>query len=169
LIRDAASDQRFYRQLVSDKMMSCPGFKECTQYVLELLNEHSGTYGGFLYIMQERGLKLYAQRGNHHPPKEMDAKVNAYFSNAMETISHTAYHNGTIDSLIGFSSDWVGHHGDIYRPLLLGHPTKQGYAVTGLAVLLVDATKPFVYPTEIVSALSEYLLESGDVSTCVAA
>jgi hypothetical protein len=168
-ICDAGRTQRFYRKLVYDKMVSHFGFKECTQCVLEMLNEHSGTAGGFLYIMQQHGLELCAHRGNHQPPKEMDTKVDAYFSNAMETLNSTAYHSGTIDSLIGFSSDWVGHDGDVYRPLLLGHQTEQGYAITGFAVLLVDPTKRFVYPTEVVSALSEYLLESGDVSTCVAA
>lgn len=161
-------DERYYRQLVSAKMISCNGFRERAQCALKLLNEYSKTPEGFFYLMQKQGMVLCGQRGNHQPPKEMDAKVRAYLDNTIDTIHSTIDISAAIGSVIETTSDWSGRNGDVYRPVLLGHHTSEGYTITGLAVLLLDSELSFVYPVQLVGVLSEFALASGDVSTFIA-
>jgi hypothetical protein len=160
--------EQHYSQMVFEALKECDDPQERAQRMLEMLIEHSQTSQGFLYTMQRSGPALYAQVGSSHQSVEIDAMVNKYITAELDgTVDATAtnmvgdYYNRT-------TSEWTGQNGEEYRPVLLAHYTEKGYAVTGLAVLQIDPNKTFIYPAEIVIALSKFAFDSGDVTTCFA-
>ena len=52
--------------------------------------------------------------------------------------------------------------GEIYRPMLLGHYVEEGFAIMGLAVMLLDPNNPFEFPSGAIPIISKVLLDAGD-------
>jgi hypothetical protein len=86
-------------------------------------------------------------------------RISAELSGDMDIITTAAENETSIYE----KSDWIGFRGEKYHPLLIAHQTREGFAITGMAVLLVDPTRRFVFPSETVAAISKSLLEMGDV------
>jgi hypothetical protein len=66
-------------------------------------------------------------------------------------------------------TDWATQMGEEFRSLLLGHNTPQGYAITGMAIMVTSPKKLFKYPAEAVEVVSRSLFDSGDVAKLFAA
>jgi hypothetical protein len=64
---------------------------------------------------------------------------------------------------------WPGVGTERYVPMALGHDSKTGFAITGIAVLRVSEGATFRTPDELLNALSRALFDAGDVATAVAA
>ena len=69
------------------------------------------------------------------------------------------------DSISTDNSRWTFEQKEKYQPVLLSHFSKQGFVITGLAVLHVDPDGQFDYPAEVATMISGILLEEGDVSS----
>jgi tetratricopeptide (TPR) repeat protein len=132
------------------------------QRLLEMLVNDSNSAGGFLYLMRDKGPLLSAQSGPLTPSVGLGSLARDYvlaeiggderLTTASEEEKDAADDNA-----------WKGDQGEAYRPVLLGHYTLEGYAITGLALLLKDASKPFVFPADAVAAISKSLLDTGEV------
>ncbi|HMJ16193.1 MAG TPA: hypothetical protein VK524_32485, partial [Polyangiaceae bacterium] len=58
--------------------------------------------------------------------------------------------------------EWGGEQNERYVPVLLSHPDDLGWALTGLAVLVLPPGVRFSYPSRFAAELSKTLASSGD-------
>ncbi len=157
----ALTDQSMKRA-VSNVLASCDGPEERAQRTLELIAEQCGASHGFLYLMQKQGPVLCAQLGQGPSPLEMDAMVKDYFATEMADTGHTTKTSERGDATAGTRTDWTSYEGTKYRRVLLGHQEREGYAITGMAVLASDSADRHRTPARLIASLSRSALKLGD-------
>jgi len=159
---------QFLSSLIQSKMRLCSGTKERLQGALELIIDHYNCSGGFLYTMQGNGPVLSGTSGEYPLLEDIEILVNDHLSAELDetnNITITASGN-TLAS--GFSGR-LGPQGESFRPLLLGHPSDDGYVITGLAILVIKDDQPFIFRRDISEEISRTLAKSGDVVPVYAA
>ena len=131
---------------------------------IELLAQQSGAIGGLLYENQETGLVLCGSAGGIEPDSEIESLAREYFQSEGDEheVTRSVIHS---DSVLSTGSEWkVSHGAHRFVPVLLGHQSKQGFALTGLALLAVQPEGQFVYPNRFAEELSRIVLEAGDAT-----
>jgi hypothetical protein len=147
---------------IIDMLAACKGPQARAERILEMLAEQSNSIGGFLYVMREDGPVYTAQIGNPTLLPDMDALVRERVQAEIDSNSDVTTSDVGMNTADARTMDWTGQRGEKYRSVLLGHYVKEGFVITGLAVMLLDPSKPFDYPSEVISAMSESLLDAGD-------
>jgi serine/threonine-protein kinase len=142
-------------------LAGCRGFGERALQMLSILLRNTGAADGFLYTMGEQGPVLAAQLGAGEPPINMDGAVREYLDvelrdQDVETATLAGEPSGTQ------ASEWNGPRGERFRLVLLTHQTREGYAITGVAVALVKPGRNFAYPGATATQLSRLLQETGE-------
>lgn len=155
-------------RLVSERLIGLTALHERARAILELIIEHSQTEGGFLYTLQKTGPVLSARSGDHQPPAEIETLVKNHLIVELDDTRDVTAMGDDEESYLEQITKWTGVSSDKYHPVLLGHYTKSGFAVTGLAVLLLDPTKGFKYPSELIDVVSRFLMNYGDIVTHIA-
>ncbi len=155
-------------QMVSNALAPCNSVEERSRCILELLIEHSGTTKGFLYLMHDDGPQIAAQVGDARPPKGLEDTVQAYLKAELDHSENVTVTGVEPQSTIGTATCWTGYGGEEYRPMLLGHHTKEGYFITGIAVLLLDPTRKFRFPIGLIVAISKHLRAQEEVVSLMA-
>ncbi|MBN1653521.1 MAG: protein kinase [Deltaproteobacteria bacterium] len=146
--------------LLVDRRMG-PGQR--AKYVLEMLIVQSGALEGFLYLMKKEGPVLSAQSGDRSPPYDIEQKVQELIEAEIQCEdSNTKTEDSTIDGSLS-PEQWTSALGETYRPILLGHYTEEGFAITGMLVLRFDTNRDFTLPAETVVATSKAFFRNGDV------
>jgi hypothetical protein len=145
-------------------MDGCDGPRERAQYALDTLVKQSKCLGGYLYTVRKDGPVLSAQVGNSPPPPRMLTTVRERIAVEIEKKEDvTATGEEEIESASNYTTEWTGLQDMQYRPLLIGHYTDDGYAITAVAVLILDPSRKFVFPGEMLKTVSRSLLGFGDV------
>jgi tetratricopeptide (TPR) repeat protein len=142
-------------------LAGCRGFGERALQMLSILLRNTGAADGYLYTMAEQGPELVAQLGAGEPPSNMDGAVREYLDvelrdQDVETATLAGEPSGTQ------ASEWNGPRGERFRLVLLTHQTRDGYAITGVAVAVVRPGKNFAYPGATATQLSRLLHETGE-------
>ncbi len=159
--------KRLLGHTVSKALTACSGAEERAQRSLELLIEHCGASEGLLYTIGDNGPVLSARVGRALWSADMDTRVGDYLAAELDgrrDVTMTGTDMSVSSTLV---SAWTEGGGDGSRPVLLGHHAKEGFAITGLAVLLLEAGKQYRFPAELVPAISRFALDCGDVSACI--
>jgi hypothetical protein len=154
---------------VASILATCTEPTERAQRALELLIGLTNSVGGFLYTIQEDGPKLTASDGKINPPPDMDMLVEDRFSDEIEGKSDMTQFSTEEEASSVCTVDFATQLGQDYRSVILGHNMPQGFAITGIAVLITNPKKTFKYPAETIHVFSKALLESGGVATVYAA
>lgn len=131
--------------------------------LLEILVNASNSAGGFLYLVRGEGPVLSAQSGPRAPSIELGLRASKYLLEETSGNEHLTTDLGEENEKDG-DTNWIGKEREAYHPVLLAHYTSEGYAITGLALLLKDPSKLFIFPAKAVTLTSKSLLESGEVS-----
>jgi tetratricopeptide (TPR) repeat protein len=160
--------ERLFSQ-IADIFTQCDEPRTRARLSLNILIRHCKAEGGFLYALKEDGPVLWVQSDDSHAFPDMDSKVKAYLAKEIDEMRDTTLSQEDGESASENQPGWKSQGGRDYYPLVLGHHTEDGYAVTGMAVLIMKEKKNFVYPTEAVNALSKSLHEAGDAFTTLAA
>jgi len=130
---------------------------------LQVLVKRCRCLGGVLYTMQEEGLVLSAQYGQHARPNGCDALIRHFLS------SHLYYEEDEtkcIDEAKESSSDgseWIDQEGQRHHPIIIGHYNQKRFVISGCAVLLLDPDEPLKLPMDTILSISKALAESGYV------
>ncbi|MBN1652718.1 MAG: protein kinase [Deltaproteobacteria bacterium] len=157
--------QKKYSDIVCSVMTDCKGREERAQRALELLVNASNSAGGYLYLVRQGGPELCARVGNQPPPAQMDTSARSYIEAECGQMGNATV---TVADLIEHTSEevvWSGSRDETFQPVLIGHNSEEGYAITGLAVLRIDPDREFNLPAEAIIAMSKSFLESGDAVT----
>ncbi len=150
-------------QLVASRLTACRGARERAQSALELLLEYSKCSGGFLYTVQQDGAVLSATSGCQPLPGWLDAMAQRYLSAEIEDAQEKTMSVADLGAAAPGheTSEWH----ERFRSVLLGHRTGRGFAITGLAVMVMAPNEAFSFPNDVLFAVSKSLLDAGDVAT----
>jgi hypothetical protein len=138
---------------------------ERAQKSLELLLLTSRAKAGFLYLLGENGLELCAESSGIEAPEGLANYVSEYFE---AQVHEREVHTQSVDAgQKSIETLWTSELGERLRPLLLAHQSPEGFAVTGVVVLIEHAKTPFVFPGATVTQLSKLAAESGDANVTI--
>ncbi len=149
--------------VVGTVMGDCKSPAERAQRALELLVKQGNCSGGFLYTVQKKGLVLSARDGESAPSAEVETIVQRHLLAELDGADDTTITGVDPEALSGSGFEWMKQEGERYRAVLLGHETREGFAITGVAVLLLEQDELFNFPGKVVTAVSKALLDAGDV------
>ncbi len=167
-LENVGGNEHYWEARVAEALASCGQFRERAQCVLKVLVDNTETAAGFLYTMQKEGPVLSAQTGIGQPSRDIDKMAREYLAAELDETTHVTVTGMNLKSTAGSSTAWTVSDNAQYRPVLLGHHSEKGYAITGLAVLLLDATGEFKMPFDVIMAVSRALCNSGDVESRIA-
>lgn len=143
---------------------SCSSAVERAERALNILIKVTDSVGGFLYTLQDKGPVLIARDGKYVPPAEMDTLVKLRMTDEIEGTADMTAATADMEKPQLDTADWAVALGSEYRSIVLGHYEEEGFALTGLAVLVVDPCKEFKRPIDTAQAISRSLLDAGDVA-----
>jgi len=152
------------RSHITGMLSTCNGSGSRAKRILDLLVRQSNSLGGFLYLIRKEGPVLSAQSANCSPFREMDTMVQDRISDELDGCEDMTEVGNNANGSRSEVVCWPGQQSEQYRPVLIGHSTQDGFAVTGIAVLLEDPSKSFNFPGDTVFAVSKSLLDAGDVT-----
>ncbi len=149
---------------IQGTLTHCQGPEQRAQACLTKLVGESNCLGGYLYTMQNEGPELSAQTGDGSPPAGIEEMVKE------QLLAETSEDGDSSVTLTGSACEessetkgaWTSRRGEAYRFVLLGHYARRGFAITGVAALLLDKTREFRLPAEAIAAVSRSLLDAGD-------
>jgi tetratricopeptide (TPR) repeat protein len=148
---------------VATMLASCAGPQARAARALEILIKQTHCIRGFLYTVPKDEPVLSAQVGTQGPSVEIETTVRDRFAKEIDatkdlTLDSEQEDNGSVNTA-----------GEEHHCIVLGHATREGFALTGLAFLLTDPNTAYNYPAKTVAIVSRALLESGDVARVYAA
>jgi len=148
-------------QKITDMLHSIEG-PELAQVSLRILVNRCNCLGGSLYTVQHQCPVLCAQQGNYEQPDNIDQLVQNFLSSHTESEEDETDFLDETSSSSSDISEWTDHQGQKLYPILLGHYTEEKFVISGLAVLLLDPSKPFKYPNDVIMSISQALTRVKD-------
>lgn len=143
-------------------MAACKSSGERAARGLDMLVRLSGAVGGVLYVCSSGRTMPRAQAGRLVPDEKIDALAREYLASRMNE-HEEARTAGDVSAVTSLVREWKGP-GDVrYVPVLLSHEMKQGLAITGVAVLMIDASARFDHPAALATELSRLCHKAGDI------
>lgn len=143
-------------------LVGCNLPRERAERSLSLLLRRSGTEEGFLYLIGDHGPELVAQAGPNEPPLGLPAVVAEFIDSELQERELAT--RSIEDEVPAKNSLWPTPYGDKHQLVLLSHQMSEGFAVSGVAALLVKAGAPFTHPGTLASHLSRLVFDAGDVT-----
>jgi len=148
---------------VESMINTCEGLDARADQALKILVEESHCSGGFLFLIQTNSPVLAARYGRFEYTAQIDALARSSIANEMDETNDRTL---TVGAQEASRSDSVctGSQGERYSSVILGHYTSHGFALTGVAILVSDADKPFSISDNAIFAISSSFAKAGDVS-----
>ncbi|HEX4339560.1 MAG TPA: serine/threonine-protein kinase [Polyangiaceae bacterium] len=162
-VLQALNDQGSVLSQFTSVLARCKSSGDRASRGLEMLVRLSGALGGALYMVQAKTVACVAHTGRLEPNATLDALAQGYLENEVHDENETLIVDEAT-AVTAFTREWRGPGADRYVPVLLGHHASSGLAVSGVAVLVVDATCRFTYPAALATELSRICHEAGDNS-----
>jgi len=159
---------------IAAALSACPSPRERARLGLDFLVARSGAVGGFLYAIEPQGPVLAAQSGMDEAPLGLTAavadhlradKLDADTGGDAATEIETGSAAMTTAIFTSFASAGSGRE---LRPCIVGHVTNDHFAITGLAILVIDPLKAYAVPADVAWHLSRSWFDSGDVTSMTA-
>jgi tRNA A-37 threonylcarbamoyl transferase component Bud32 len=162
---------------IAAALSACPSPRERARLGLDFLIARSGAIGGFLYAIEPQGPVLVAQSGMDEPPSGLTSAVAEHLrvdkldadttgSEAPTTVDVPGSPMQMTTAFTSFES--IAGDGRELRPCLVGHAAKDRFAVTGLAIMVIDSSKSYTAPADVAGHLSRSWFETGDVTSITA-
>jgi len=159
---------------IATALSACSDPRERARLGLDFLVARSGAVGGFLYAIEPHGPVLVAQSGIDEPPSGLTAAVAEHLrveNDDAETTGSEAptslktSSSSTQTSTIFSTLTSIAGVGRELRPCVVGHVAKDRFAITGLAILVIDPLKPYSTPADVAAHLSRAWFDSGEVTS----
>jgi serine/threonine protein kinase len=141
--------------------------------LLEYLTKQSNGSGGLLYVSRNGEMELLARTGNAEPWPGLDALVRERYSAELTDDAITVT-EGELNAAVEtktVTAVWKAPDGGVYRPVVVGHWTGEVFEFTGIAVLLRNPGRSFLFSNSAVVAVSKLLVDAkatGQTGTRVA-
>jgi tetratricopeptide (TPR) repeat protein len=158
---DVVGDTMSQASQLSSMLQACGSGAERALCGLEALVRQSGAASGVLYVHDEEGLVCAARAGDFTPDAKLESLLHVYFEKEASDREETQSSPDPA-AAARTACEWTGPQGRRCVPVLLSHADELGWALTGLAVLVMDASVRFTYPSRGASELSRGLAKAGD-------
>jgi hypothetical protein len=132
-----------------------------------LMIEHTGAAHAYLFTVQPEGLRPMAGSRSDTPDRELSELLQRHLQRELNAVTQMLA-VGQVDD----SSDedrFELRDGSVYYPVPLRSVSDEGERVLGYAVLNMDPPAPPRLPWRVVEAISDYLLEAGDMDSMLVA
>jgi len=154
------------RTQLTSVLVGCDNPRERAERTLMLLLRASGCSEGFLYLVAEHGPQLCAQAGPNEAPLGLPLAVSDCISAELQARD---LHTGSLeidgtDAIEATHMVWDGAQGERHQLVVLSHRLPMGFAITGVAALLLEPGASFVHPGALAAHLSRLTLDAGDVT-----
>jgi serine/threonine-protein kinase len=150
----------------SSLLATCKSAGERAERGLDMLVRSSGAVGGVLYALSSKGVVRRAQVGRLVPDEKIDALARDYMQTEMNDANETQVLEDAA-AVTALSREWKGPGETRYVPVLVSNSAKQGLAISGVVMLLVEGAARFSYPAALASELSRLCHEAGDFSVTI--
>ncbi len=144
---------------VHTAMASCKTPDQRAARALSLLVEHAGASHGHLFTAQEHGLQVRASFTGEPPPEALVRALELLAQRELEDLT----------AVFGAIGDELGRidlgDGSVFHPLWLRSTQKDGETLAGVAALCCPAEHAPRVSWRLQEAISDYLLDAGDVSS----
>jgi len=144
-------------------LVGCNQPRERAERALSLLLRRSGCESGYLYLIGDHGPELVAQAGPTEPPLGLPSIVSEFVDAELHE-RELATRSLENEDVPANNSLWPNANGDQHQLVLLSHQMSEGFAVSGVAALVVRAGAPFTHPGSLASHLSRLVFDAGDVT-----
>ncbi|MET0339459.1 MAG: protein kinase [Polyangiales bacterium] len=124
------------------------------------LARHAGARAGVLYAHRAGSLVRAATFGDVALDPSLDIWAQSFFA---QELTHEEATEGFSQAPDATPTESPGAGGRRNVPVLLTHQSERGFAITGVALLIVERGAGFVYPSRMAAELSEALARAGDV------
>ncbi len=144
-------------------LVGCDKPAERAERALHLLLHTSGTRAGYLYLIGDHGPELAAQLGAGDPPLGLPTVVSEFIDGELQDreLSTRSLEDEEAPSP---NSIFPLERGAQHRLVLLSHQMPEGFAVTGVAALVVEPSAGYTHPGSLASHLSRLMFDAGDVT-----
>jgi len=132
--------------------------------ILQALCASAHAATGYLFGMQQSGLRLAGQLGTTHPPDGIEDMLGFYMNAELASgsaIPHTS--TGTFTASPVDLVAWINDGEHLYFPVLLSCMHEAERVIAGVAVLGLEAQREPHMPEALISEVSKRLIEAGDV------
>jgi hypothetical protein len=144
-------------------LVGCNRPSERAERALSLLLRRSGAEAGYLYLIGDHGPELVAQAGPTEPPLGLPAIIGEFVDAELHE-RDLMTRSLEAEDVPAPNSLWPSARGEHHQLVLLSHQMSEGFAVTGVAALVVKPGSPFVHPGSLASHLSRLVFDAGDVT-----
>jgi hypothetical protein len=158
---DLVTDSLSQGSQLSSLLQACRSSTERGLCGVEALVRQSGAAAGVLYTHDDEGLVCSARAGDFTPDAKLEALLQVYFEKEATDREETQS-NPEPAAAARTACEWTGPEGRRCVPVLLSHADELGWALTGLAVLVIDPGVRFTYPSRVAAELSRSLARAGD-------
>jgi hypothetical protein len=132
--------------------------------VLQMLCDSAQVSLGYLFGMQQNGLRLAGQLGISSPPDGIEDMLGFYMNAELASGSAlTHLSTGTFTASPVDLVAWINDGEQLYFPVLLSCMHEGQRVIAGVAVLGVDAQREPQVPEAMISEVSKRLIDAGDV------
>jgi hypothetical protein len=132
--------------------------------VLRQLCASASSSMGYLFGMQQSGLRLASQLGVSSPPDGIEDMLGFYMNAELASgsaVPHTS--TGTFTASPVDLVAWINDGEHLYFPLLLSCMHDDERVIAGVVVLGLEAQREPHVPEALISEVSKRLIEAGDV------
>ena len=149
----------------SSRLDLCQGPESRASCALSMVMDTCGATAGVLYLVGAHGPFAAASQGK--ADEALRELALEYLMNEATDLETTG--EGSAITTGDSKADWTGEDGEKYRPVLLTHESKDGFTITGVAVVATAPEAPFTYPSRVANEVSRHLQRMGDVTGLVVA
>jgi hypothetical protein len=151
------------RTQLTSVLVGCDKPSERAERTLALLLRASSVSEGYLYLVGERGPELCAQMGPVPAPLGLLPAVAACIDTELQE-RDLSTRSLEAEEVRPAHMLYTGEHGQRHQLILMSHQVSAGFAITGVAALLVKQEVKFVHPGPLAAHLSRLTLDAGDVT-----
>jgi hypothetical protein len=169
-VPEAPADYGFSTLMGSQLTSVLVGFDKPSERAarsLQLLLSTSGVESGCLFLIGDHGPELVAQIGPN-PPPGLASVVSEYIAQELQERELNTCSLEVGPSLEPPALQDERAAEQRHQLVLLSHQTPHGFAITGVAALLVQRGVPFIHPGTLAAHLSRLTFDAGDVTPILA-
>lgn len=150
------------------RLERCRDARDRADCALEILTEHYGAKGGYLFGLQDDGLRLLSSRHTDRMPQRLLRSVTVYLEAELEDSNRASMTLADENAAVGKGAVFTLDDEPAFESVVLYGFKRGRLVVTGVAAITPTNGSFKADDSEVLHAISDALLEKGDVVSKIA-